>query len=443
MKLAIVGGGISGLSAGYFLSDIFDEIFIFESENELGGKIRTLNFKNHLLELGPDSILNSFQVEKFIFDLNLENEIIFPNYSKINVLYNNKILTFEPEIVSLNPISILKSKDISIKSKINLLFEPFKKSVENDESLEEFITRRFGKEIFLKIGQPILANIYNTDGKELSVLSAFENLKMIEKNYKSFLKFALLSKLKRRNMFFSIKSGMDKIVKKLSDELIKRNVKILFGSKVMKISKFNGKIKVFTNFSSYEFDKVILAIPSFICYDILKDFGDICELFLKTKWTSTITSYIITKEHLKLDLGNGFLVSPLENLNIKGCTIYSNKWPQKVSNEFTILRFFLKDRPFKEDEIKDIIISEMDKIFNIKLKNFEIINYRWENSFPQYPINHKENVKMMKEFFKNENIYFIGSSYDGVGISSCINQAFKLRDEINETIKAEGLKNQL
>jgi hypothetical protein len=48
----------------------------------------------------------------------------------------------------------LKSKDISIKSKINLLFEPFKKSVENDESLEEFITRRFGKEIFLKIGQP-------------------------------------------------------------------------------------------------------------------------------------------------------------------------------------------------------------------------------------------------------------------------------------------------
>jgi oxygen-dependent protoporphyrinogen oxidase len=165
------------------------------------------------LELGPDSISNNFQVEKFIFDLNLENEIIFPNYSKINVLYNNKILTFEPEIVSLNSISILKSKDIS------LLFELFKKSVENDESLEEFITRRFGKEIFLKIGQPILANIYNTDGKELSVLSAFENLKMIEKNYKSFLKFALLSKLKRRNMFFSIKSGMDKIVKKLSYEL--------------------------------------------------------------------------------------------------------------------------------------------------------------------------------------------------------------------------------
>ena len=239
MKLAIVGGGISGLSAGYFLSDIFDEIFIFESENELGGKIKTLNFKNNLLELGPDSILNSFQVEKFIFDLNLENEIIFPNYSKINVLYNNKILAFESEIVSLNPISILKSKDISIKSKINLLFELFKKSAENDESLEEFITRRFGKEIFLKIGQPILANIYNTDGKELSVLSAFENLKMIEKNYKSFLKFALLSKLKRRNMFFSIKSGMDKIVKKLSDELIKRNVKILFESKVIKISKFN------------------------------------------------------------------------------------------------------------------------------------------------------------------------------------------------------------
>jgi len=430
MKLAIVGGGISGLSAGYFLSDIFDEIFIFESESEIGGKIKTLKFKNHLLELGPDSISSNFQVEKFIFELNLGNEIIFPNNSKINVLYNNRILTFEPEIVSLNPIFMLKSKDISIKSKINLLFEPFKKHFENDESLEKFITRRFGEEIFLKIGQPILANIYNADGKELSVLSAFENLKIIEKNHKSFFKFALLSKNKKKHLFFSMKSGLSRIVMKLEKEVVSKNVKILKGVRVLKISKINGKLRVITNLGYCEFDKVVLAIPSFNCYDILKDFGDICELFLKTKWTSTITSYLITKEHLKLDLGNGFLVSPLENLNITGCTIYSNKWPQKVSDEFTILRFFLKYKPFKEDEIKDIIISEMDKVFNIKLRNFEIINYRWENSFPQYPINHKENVKIIREFFKNEHIYFIGSSYDGIGISSCINQAFKLRNEI-------------
>jgi Protoporphyrinogen oxidase len=201
MKLAIVGGGISGLSAGYFLSDIFDEIFIFESENELGGKIKTLRFRNNLLELGPDSISNNFQVEKFIFNLNLENEIIFPNYSKINVLYNNKILTFEPEIVS-NPILILKSKHISMASKINLLFAPFRQYVNNnDESLEEFITRRFGKEIYLKIGQPILANIYNADGRELSVSAAFENLKMVEKNYKIFFK-ALLSKKEKKPLFF-------------------------------------------------------------------------------------------------------------------------------------------------------------------------------------------------------------------------------------------------
>ena len=65
---------------------------------------------------------------------------------------------------------MLKSKYISIKSKINLLLEPFKKHLENDERLEKFITRRFGEEIFLKIGQPILANIYNADGKDLFIL---------------------------------------------------------------------------------------------------------------------------------------------------------------------------------------------------------------------------------------------------------------------------------
>jgi|GEM_PF-2141328 len=427
MKLAIVGGGISGLSAGYFLSDIFDEIFIFESENELGGKIKTLRFRNNLLELGPDSISNNFQVEKFIFNLNLENEIIFPNYSKINVLYNNKILTFEPEIVS-NPILILKSKHISMASKINLLFAPFRQYVNNnDESLEEFITRRFGKEIYLKIGQPILANIYNADGRELSVSAAFENLKMVEKNYKIFFK-ALLSKKEKKPLFFSIKNGLNRVIIQLEEKLVNKNAKILKGVRVLKVSKINGKLRVITNLGYYEFDKVIFAIPSFNCYDILKDFGDICELFLKTKWNSIIASYIITEERLKLDLGNGFLVSPLENLNITGCTIYSNKWPQKISNKFTILRFFLKDKQFKEDEIKELIVHEFNKISNIKLRNFEIINYYWKNSFPQYPINHKENVKIIREFFKNENIYFIGSSYDGIGISSCINQAFKLRD---------------
>jgi putative ribosome biogenesis GTPase RsgA len=67
--------------------------------------------------------------------------------------------------------------------------------------------------------------------------------------------------------------------------------------------------------------------------------------------------------------------------------------------------------------------------FNGKIKVFtNFSSYEFDKVILAIPINHKENVKMMKEFFKNENIYFIGSSYDGVGISSCINQAFKLRE---------------
>ncbi|MEE9238124.1 MAG: protoporphyrinogen oxidase, partial [Thermodesulfobacteriota bacterium] len=289
MDILIVGGGITGLAAAHRLIELNDEnnfevnLKLLESSPRLGGNISTLTQDNLLIEEGPDSFITAKPHGLNLCKrLGIENELIpTSEKNRKTLIYLNGRLVALPEgFILLSPTKILPfitSPILSFYGKIRVLLElliPKSKNV-GDESLKSFVTRRFGKELFENIAQPLIGGIYTSDPNKLSMKSAIPNIHVLEQKYGSVIKGLMKeygSKQEsgaRYSQFVTLKDGMqtlvDTITSNIPDESIKTN------QTVKQIKKTEKGWKVETeNGEKFKADGIIFAAPSYVSAKILQ-----------------------------------------------------------------------------------------------------------------------------------------------------------------------------
>jgi len=202
MDILVIGGGITGLAAAHRIIELNDEynfdinLKILESSGRLGGNISTITQKNLLIEEGPDSFITAKSYALNLCKrLGIESELIPTSQkNRKTLIYLNKRLIALPEgFILLSPTKILPfitSPILSFYGKIRALLElliPKSKNV-GDESLQSFVTRRFGKELFENIAQPLIGGIYTSDPQRLSMKSAVPNIHGLGHKYGSVIK---------------------------------------------------------------------------------------------------------------------------------------------------------------------------------------------------------------------------------------------------------------
>jgi len=250
MKLAIVGGGISGLSLAYYLQNDF-EITVFEKE-KWGGKAYTSKVGEYLMEEGVNGFLsNSPKTMELCEEIGIK-PIKANDNSKIRYIYDNKLIK-----IPLKPLDFITSDILSLKGKIEVAKEFFRKPVcDREESVAEFATRRLGAEFKRRMMTPMLAGIYASTPEITSMNAAFPKLKKIECEYGSLFKGMM--KLKRGGQptgeLHSFEHGMSEMIEKL-----KENTKAEFIEK---------EIKDIDELKDY--DKVVIATPAYDAAEILK-----------------------------------------------------------------------------------------------------------------------------------------------------------------------------
>lgn len=197
-KIAIIGAGITGLSAAHSLLKQGFDVEIYEKSDRAGGVMQTLH-EPYFFEHGP----RTFQAGrcpdllKLISDVGLSHDIIYTS-PKTRYIYDGKLKRF-PAHLALFP----------------LLFEPFKKKGPEDESVWDFAKRRFGKRVADSLIDPMVKGIYAGDPKKLSIKHCFPALKTLEGR---FLTFPFGPKKDHR--LFTLKSGMSTLVDRLSKNVI-------------------------------------------------------------------------------------------------------------------------------------------------------------------------------------------------------------------------------
>src|SRR5262245_19741898 len=201
-RVVIIGGGISGLSAAFYLQRAAQatglplRYTLVERDDRFGGKLITDTIGDFVVEGGPDSILTQkpWGVQ-LVRELGLEGQLIGTNELKRKVYF---LVRGRPRpmpegmslIVPTKLLPFLRSPLLSARGKLRMLCDmvlPARRDAA-DETLADFIRRRFGGEALVKLAEPLLAGIHNSESERQSLLATFPRLRELELKHGSLIR---------------------------------------------------------------------------------------------------------------------------------------------------------------------------------------------------------------------------------------------------------------
>ena len=469
--IAIVGGGITGLSAAWHLrqSGVPVRISLFESGPSWGGKVVTdrvtaLNGGKFIIDSGPESfITRKPELWDLVHELGLQDEIVDPG-SETRDMY--VLDGGVPIAVPLSPTAFIRSPLISSAGKLRLLAEPFipPRLDGQDESLAEFADRRLGEEARRKFIGPILAGIYNTDPETQSILTTSPVMREMEAEhgglFKAVIGRMLAGRKARQNgasepkkpRFFTFSTGAARVIDKLVAALESGGAAMHLNAAVIEIiHEGSGYWLPGHHDRGVPFDAVILAAPANVAASLLVTSAPNVSANLSAIRHTHIgtISFMYQEDDLPSDLAlNGLMVPRREQRAIDAVTFTSRKMPSRAPHGFALLRvFYGGSRPavaeMDEDELVETVRAELKDILSIHAEPTDYVTHRWLNSFPQADVGHLDRVARIESALP-DGLYLAGSSYRGIGVPDCVRQGRDAAVKAIAKIKAaERLQNNI
>ncbi len=452
-KIAIVGGGISGLTLAYLLTNNRPdlEVTVIESDNRPGGKIWSEQSDGFLCEKGPNGFLdNKPKTLELCSSLGIDPVRSNENAKKRFIFSDSKLKAL-PE----SPVSFIKSDLLSWGGKLRLLFELTAHKGPEDETVAEFIIRRLGKEALEKLIDPMCSGIYAGDPYDMSIKSCFPRIKELEQEYGSLIRALIKIKKQRKaesrsnakvsaapgGNLTSFYNGAQTITDALAEKLGGR---LRLGDSVHGISKSNGRYQVYTSTDTFDADIVVLASPAYASAAILKDFDKGLSKVLSeiTYPHVSVVCFGYSKEKVSHLLnGFGFLVPHREGKTILGNLWDSSIFPNRASEGNVLLRTMIGGtkhpvtEAFDDTKIINTVYDEIKPILGLKTDPDMIKVYRWEKAIPQYLMGHGSRLEALDERLQHHpGIYLTGNAYRGISINDCVENGYKLAETISEKL---------
>lgn len=442
--IVVVGGGITGLSAMYYLTRDLkhpDVRFILvEKEDQLGGKMATHYEQDFVMELGADSIVARHKsVMPLIEELGLQHRVVY-NGTGVSYIYTHN----ELHAIPMNSMYGIPMNEEALQQS-TLISEAGKKAALNDltlpnehftkeSSIGEFLEYFFGEELVKKQIAPVLSGIYSGDLYSLTLASTIPYLIDYKNQYGSILKGYAANKEKfinvSHNKFLSFENGLRELFDRFEEVL--SNVEFLKNTAVTSLETVGDKTIVhLDNQDAIEADHVILATPHKVAQHALND-ARLTTAFEALKTSSIITVYLgydVGNDVLPAE-GTGFIVANSDTVQCDACTWTSAKWPNTSKNGKLLLRvFYKKTNPkfaelidLNEQQLAKIAMRDVAKSLNIEAEPVTIKVSKWTQQMPVYDLEHTAAVNQLEQQMQDyyPAITLAGCSYYGVGIGLCI-----------------------
>ncbi|MBI4432658.1 MAG: protoporphyrinogen oxidase [Candidatus Omnitrophica bacterium] len=450
-SVAIVGGGITGLACAHRLGELNPsiEVKIFESEPRLGGPIETIQQDGFLLERGADSFLSEKPwALDLVRRLGIEKELVNTQEKnrKIFILKKGKLVPL-PEgfylIAPANIPSFLKSHLFSLGAKCRMLIEPFIPPKKNgqEESVADFIRRRFGREALTRVGEPMIAGIYTGDAERLSMNAVLPRFIDLEKRYGSITR-GLKMKLKDRKqidavqgprygLFLSFKAGMETLVKALIARLPVESIHLAREIRSVRLDEAGRQWRLTDSGGKMEMaDAVCVTTQPGLAASLLGALdSDVIEDLYNFSYESVAAVYLAyPKDSFQKPLeGFGFIAPKTEKRAMLACTFASHKFSGRASDDAELLRVFVGGAFGREiynrqdKELLDLAREDLEGLLGIKGSPLFSALHRHPRSMVQYTLGHQKRVAQIRQKAgRFRGLHFAGAAYDGVGIPDCV-----------------------
>lgn len=412
-RVAIIGGGLSGLTLTYFLNKNHPEISIdiYEKNAQLGGKIKALKFLDGYLTFGPKTVVlkpNTI-LEKIVFELGLQDKILFPQETA-----KKRMISYQGKLISLptKPWEILKFPFIQmIPDLIREFFVP--KKIE-DETVGEFFSRRFGKICKNLLADPLMRGIYGGGVDSISICQSLRILKDLEIQYGSVLKGLFKSSSSKRKIF-SFEKGFYSFIQKLEESI---QATIHLNCPVQIIDAAEKKVILSSAIGKKEYDAVVLAT------DVtgLLQFIPISLRNQLQKGVQSITQVVLVYEKkIPLD-AFGCLFPKVEENKVMGILFDSAIFP---ANQ-TILTVMIEGVDDEQDEFIRLSREILKKYLHVDAEPFQVFVEKYKDGIFHPTLEHRKNREEIDRYFKEKSpqIAVLGANLNGVSVADQIENAY-------------------
>jgi oxygen-dependent protoporphyrinogen oxidase len=464
-RIAIIGGGISGLSAAFALekhrlAGASLEYVLFESSPRLGGVVVTERVDGSLVEAGPDSFLTEKPwASDLCREVGLGDQLIGSNDAdrKTYILVNDRLALIPDGLMFMVPTKIMPtvlSPLFSIGTKLRMAREWFHRprKADADETVAAFVERHYGSEMVDRLADPLLSGVYGGEAAQLSVRAVLPRFAEMEATHGSLgramlaarKKMALAAKAPARPLFTSLKDGMQKLVDAVVCRLPASALHV--STPVQDVQRRKGGWWVSAGHASDNFDAVVLATPAQAGAALLRMVSESLASELRgVAYTSSVTINLGYDQRVRAALppGFGFLVPRSEGKRMLAATFVHNKFPHRAPEDRALLRCFIGGARNEEilqapdEEVVRIVRQELGEIIELTADPLFTRVYRWRGAMAQYGVGHLERLQRIETLLQQvPGLALAGNGYRGIGVPDCIRSG---SEAANRALLAVGL----
>jgi oxygen-dependent protoporphyrinogen oxidase len=443
-RIVVVGGGIAGLACCHNLKRMGCEALLLDDAPRFGGVIETITHDGLLFEKGPQSFLATEPVLKLIREVGLEPELLTADpHAPRYVLLRGKLVP-----VPMAPQALLTSSLLSTRSKLRLIREPlFRfKPVSREESVADFVRRKFGSEILDYLVAPFISGIYAGDPEQLSFPSAFPFAVQWEEEYGSVLRGAMKApRGAKRPSLSSFRAGMGALPAAIAQSL---GSSAIPGASVRSIghdensppSSFKVKFETSATAEEISVDAVVLASPAYSSARLLEPLCPAAATDLSQIPYAPIA--VVAAAYFRKQVehplsGFGFLIPRKEGLRTLGTVWNSSLFPGRAPAGQVLLTSFaggatdLSLIAEPAEKIGALVHRELSDLLNISGPPLaeHVVCYR--RALPQYNLGHAERLTRIGAALSSApGIFLAGNYLEGPSIGSCVEQAARTGESV-------------
>jgi oxygen-dependent protoporphyrinogen oxidase len=436
VDVAVVGAGISGLSAAYELQRRGLSVRVLEASPRPGGVIVTERFDGWIVDGGPDSLLVQKPAavslcrelgiaDRLVSTLTPRTAYILRD-GRLHPIAEGSFLGFPVKFRSLAAASMF-----SAGAKLRMACEVAvpRSTGDEDESIAAFVRRRFGEEAVDYLAEPLLAGIHAGDVERLSMRALFPRLLEAERQSGSVIRAfrALHVTPSPQGAFVSLPGGTSELVDAVTGALGPGAVTVSARvSEIRRISTYALESATGT----VEARAVILAVPSYVAASLLRRFDTgAATLADAVPYASTATvAFGYRREQVAHPLtGTGFVVPRVERNPLLAATWVTSKWPGRAPHAHVLLRGFVgggRD-PHRLDagdaELIDTVREELSSLLGITGDPLFTRLFRFTRQSPQHEVGHLQRVAAIEQRLASiPGMFVTGSGFRAIGIPDCI-----------------------
>lgn len=474
--VVIVGGGISGLATAFSLQEkslqagIPLRCTVLESDPSWGGKIVTHRVGDIVTEAGPDSFLSQKQAGlDLCTTLGLADQLINTNETgkKASVLSKGRLHDLPEGLLSFTPKQLGPFFQSGLLSWIGLARMGLEYVVppgpsRGDESLADFLRRRFGAQAFERVLEPLMAGIYAGDAEQMSLRATFPRFFELEQQHGGIIRGMMAAKQSaaansagrpRHTMFVSLKNGLGDLVTALTSRLEQQGVELRGGARVEALRVRSHELGrwmydlILQNGSALSAESVVLATPAYVSAELLRPLtpiaGGLLDLIPYAS-TATIAMAFPRSQATAIE-GFGFIVPRREQRHLIAATWTSLKWPHRAPADQLLVRCYVggvgRDEILKldDDVLTATVRDELAALCGIHVQPTYTEVNRWWKAMPQYTLGHLDRLTQLDvALSRYPGLVLTGAAYRGVGIPDCIRDGAEAAERVLQDLLGKG-----